>query len=177
MGSAARYDGFADWYDETLGFYATDELSSSAHLRKLLGPGTGLCLDVACGTGFNSEAVRSTGRRLIGIDISSDQLRVARKRSSSLIQGDALRLPFPDQIFDAVTSTYLHTDIDDIASVFEEAEPVLRPGGRFVYLGVHPCFGGHFIDLVDDHTKVIHAGYRESRCHLESPYFHEGGVG
>jgi SAM-dependent methyltransferase len=77
---ASRYDGFADWYDRTFSFYAYDESSSAAHLRRLLGPGTGWCLDVGCGTGFNFEAVVATGRRVVGIDISTDQLRLARRR-------------------------------------------------------------------------------------------------
>jgi SAM-dependent methyltransferase len=174
---APRYDGFADWYDKTFSFYADDESSSAAHLRRLLGPGTGWCLDVACGTGFNFEAVAATGRRVLGIDISTDQLRLARRRSGDLVRGDAAVLPFPDRTFDAVTTTYLHTDVDDIAPVFREAKRVLRSGGQLVYIGVHPCFGGHFVELLDERTKVIHPGYRDAGWHVESPYFQEGGVG
>jgi hypothetical protein len=38
-----------------------------------------------------------------------------------------------------------NTDFDDPAGVFAEARRVLRAGGSFVYLGVHPCFGSPFV--------------------------------
>jgi SAM-dependent methyltransferase len=177
MRATPRYEGFADWYDETFSHYAVEELSSASHLRRLLGPGEGRCLDIGCGTGFNFEAVTSTGHRVVGVDVSGDQLRLARRRPGVLVQSDAVALPFADATFDAVTATYLHTDVDDIAPVFREAYRVLRPDGRLVYIGVHPCFGGHFVELLDERTKVIHPGYRDARWHERSPSFLEGGVG
>lgn len=172
----AHYDGIAEWYDQAFAGYARGEVSSAAHLRRLLGPGHGWCLDIACGTGIHFVAIVATGRRVLGIDISADQLRVAKRRAPTLVAADAIRLPFADRSFETVTSTYLHTDIDDMAPVFREAERVLRPGGRFVYIGTHPCFVGHFVELRDERTKIIHPGYRDAGWHHESPFFGERGV-
>lgn len=124
-----RYDGIADWYDEAFAGYALGDASSAAYLRRLLGPGHGWCLDIACGTGIHFGAISSTGRRVLGVDISIDQLRVARRRMPTIIAADAIRLPCADRVFDTVISMYLHTDIDDMAPVFREVERVLRPGG------------------------------------------------
>lgn len=67
---------------------------------------------------------------------------------------------------------------NDIAPVFREAKRVLRSGGKLVSIGVHPCFGGHFVELLDERTKVIHPGYRDAGWHVESPYvLQEEGVG
>ena len=55
----ARYDGIADWYD---GYNEAAAGSHGAELARLLGPGTGRCLDLGCGTGQYAEVIRSTGR-------------------------------------------------------------------------------------------------------------------
>lgn len=173
-----RYDGVADFYEAAFAHYADlgQGTSSAAILACLLGPGGGWCLDVACGTGLHFEAVAATGRRVIGVDISSDQLRIARSRSGQLVRADACRLPFPDAAFETVVCTYLHTDIDEMAPVFGEIARVLQPAGRFVYLGVHPCFGGHFVELLPGGLRLIHRGYWESGWHLDSPYWGRDGL-
>ncbi|HYW25300.1 MAG TPA: class I SAM-dependent methyltransferase [Terriglobales bacterium] len=161
---AARYDGHAQWYDQTFVEYGDLERagSSSAQLADLLGAGEGWCLDVACGTGLHFRAIASTGRRVIGVDISRDQLIVARRRSAIVVRGDAAALPFRSGCFPAVVCTYLHTDAEDMRPVFREVFRVLRSGGRFVYLGVHPCFRGHFVDVSASDRRVVLPGYWET---------------
>jgi SAM-dependent methyltransferase len=174
--SVIRYEGLADWYDSYAFAYREGETSSASHLKRLLGLGSGKCLDVGCGTGVHFEVITSTGREVVGIDISADMLRIAETRANSVVRGDAARLPFEDGIFETVVSTFLHTDVDDIGVVFREIARVLRETGRFVYLGPHPCFVGQFVELREDWARVIHPGYRDSGWHLDSPYFGEEGI-
>jgi SAM-dependent methyltransferase len=170
---APRYDGNADWYEEFFSRYGyadlTDPTSNASHLLRQLGQGSGLCLDLGCGGGLHHAAITSSGRTVVGVDISSDQLRVARRRTRNLIRASAGAVPFPDASFPTVVSTYLHTDIDDMAPVFAEARRVLHDGGTFVYLGVHPCFLGHFIENPDLTERIIHPGYLETGW-IDSPY-------
>jgi SAM-dependent methyltransferase len=59
---------------------------------------------------------------------------------------------------------FFHTDVEDFASVVREVARCLRPGGRFIYLGVHPCFIGPFIDRTSeaqDQPLPVVAGYGE----------------
>jgi ubiquinone/menaquinone biosynthesis C-methylase UbiE len=50
MSGIARYDGHAEWYDQTFSAFLNEEEVS--FLRECLGTGSGqICLDVACGTG------------------------------------------------------------------------------------------------------------------------------
>lgn len=167
----ARYDGNAEWYDETFVRYSDlrNPSSSSSLLARLLGNGSGRCLDVACGTGLHFRAIESTGRRVVGADLSYDQLRIARGRASTIVCADAARLPFPNEAFAASTCTYLHTDTDDIGEAFAEIARVLQSGGRLVYLGVHPCFRGHFVEMQPD-RRIIHNGYWDSGWHATSPH-------
>lgn len=168
-----RYDGHADHYDAAFTMYGDldDPDSSASCVVRLLGPGGGVCIDLGCGTGLHHEAVERTGRWVAGVDMSADQLRVAASRGGRLVRADATATPFRDACADAAVSTFVHTDVDDIAHVFAEAARVLRPGGRLVYVGVHPCFVGHFAERLDDGGWAIHPGYREEGWRLVSDYW------
>jgi SAM-dependent methyltransferase len=164
----ARYDGHADWYDTTFRTLG-DEGRSAGILGRLLGPADPddpVCVDIGCGTGLHFQAVKARGYTVIGIDLSSDQLRIAASRNPRVIQADARRLPLPDACVPAVVTTFTHTDVDDFPAAIGEAARVLRPGGRLIYLGLHPAYVGAFIDRrteVDDRHISITAGYGDER--------------
>ncbi len=140
----ARYDGHSDWYDETFSAFHNEDAES--WLRECLGPGAGaICLDVACGTGRSGRLLRDAGYRAVGFDISADQLRFARPRLAAAVRADVRHLPVPDASADMATGMYFHTDTEDFAAVVREVARCLRPGGRFAYLGVHPCYVGPFV--------------------------------
>jgi SAM-dependent methyltransferase len=157
----ARYDGNAEWYDETFSAFHTE--AAESWFRECLGPGHGaVCLDVACGTGRSGRVLRETGYRTVGFDISADQLRFARTRLAAAVRADARRLPLPDASADVATGMYFHTDTEDFAAVVREVARCLRPGGRFAYLGVHPCYVGPFVYRLDerqDQTLTFTPGY------------------
>ncbi len=174
MGSvlAARYDGHADWYDEN--FHGlSDESGSAGLLTRMLGPADPtdpVCLDIGCGTGLHFAAMRSSGYTVTGVDLSRDQLRIAATRNHRVIQADARRLPFPSAAIGTVTMTFIHTDVDDFPSAVAEALRVLRPGGRLLYLGLHPAFVGAFVDRSDEVTArsvSYRAGYGDERLQVD----------
>jgi len=157
----ARYDGHAEWYDETFSAFHTE--AAESWFRECLGPGGGaVCLDVACGTGRSGRVLREADYRAVGFDISADQLRFARSRLAAAVRADARRLPLPDASADVATGMYVHTDTEDFAAVVREVARCLRPGGRFAYLGVHPCYVGPFVYRLDerrDQTLTFTPGY------------------
>ena len=157
----ARYDGYSDWYDET--FSATHPEKQETWFRECLGAGGGaVCLDVACGTGRAGRLLREAGYRAVGFDISADQLRYARSRLAAAVRADARRLPVPDACADVATGMYFQTDTEDFAAVVCEVARCLRPGGRFAYLGVHPCYVGPFVYRLDeqqDRSLTFTPGY------------------
>jgi SAM-dependent methyltransferase len=136
---------------------------------ELLGPGPGICLDLGCGTGLALGLLQEHGWTAVGLDVSSDQLALARERAreARLVHGDGRRLPFADGELDAVVSFFTHTDFDDLAEAFAEAARVLRRGGTFVYGGAHPCFGGPMVARaaaleVPDAVALVRPGYAEA---------------
>ena len=90
-------------------------------------------LDVACGPGFVTEAVRELGAQPVGVDFSPEMIRLAQARNPDLMfrVGDAQSLDLEDGSFDAVVMNFgvLHLSKPDQA--FAEAARVLRPGGSF----------------------------------------------
>jgi SAM-dependent methyltransferase len=174
---SAPYDGLADWYDENLADFT---LAATDVLERLLGAGSGRCLDLCCGTGLHFSTLSRLGWIVTGIDISVDQLRLARERTDGtveLVQGDATELPFEDASYDAVVSMFTHTDVEDFAAVVREAARVLRRGGAFVYAGLHPCFVGPHSRFADARgTPALHPGYRETRRYFQAPGISPAGL-
>lgn len=166
MAVTAAYDEIADWYEnEFLGGQSTgartrdgNPLDLDGVLRDLLGEGGGICLEIGCGTGVHAAQVRKLGRIPVGIDLSAGMLRHARDRLP-IAQADAGHLPIPDGSLPAVIAMMVHTDMPAYPAVLREVARVLRPGGVFVHVGVHPCFCGGFADRSDLDAIVIRPGY------------------
>jgi SAM-dependent methyltransferase len=156
----ASYDEIADWYEEHVGTRPDDPLDLGRVLRELLGPGRGTCLEVGCGTGMHADRVRALGWTAVGVDLSPGMLRHGAARLPAA-RADATRLPVRTASVPAVLSAMAHTDMPAYPAVVREAARVLRPGGVFTHIGVHPCFCGGFADRTDAAAIVIDPGYRE----------------
>ncbi|MFI9382697.1 class I SAM-dependent methyltransferase [Kutzneria sp. NPDC052558] len=155
----AVYDEIADWYEQIFEPQIFTSLPGlSRQLVDLLGKGTGVCLEVGCGTGAHAAAVKALGWTPIGVDLSTGMLGYAMDRLP-VLRADAEHLPFPSDSLPAVVSVMAHTDMPGYPTVLREVRRVLRPGGIFVHIGVHPCFCGHFADRSDPDNIVIGAGY------------------
>ncbi|HXN01471.1 MAG TPA: class I SAM-dependent methyltransferase [Candidatus Dormibacteraeota bacterium] len=180
MNDRRRYDGLADWYDQEVRHSAGADVTATAlqSLTGLLGSGPGKCLDVGCGTGIAIPDLAKLGWTVVGVDISADQLRVAREQTAGLaadlLEADASHLPFPTGSFDAVVSMLTHTDFDDPAGAFAEVYRVLRPGGKFVYVGTHPCFVTPYVERKPGGDHVLHPGYRRRGWTSAGPGFGHG---
>jgi SAM-dependent methyltransferase len=168
MSESARYDGVAEWYDAFIRSVDHTPVILDA-LERLLGTGPGRCLDLGCGTGVAFPVIARLGWSIVGVDTSTDQLAVAGPHADAvgaqLVTADATKLPFEAESFDAVVSLLTHTDFDDLAAAFREAARVLRPGGRFVYVGIHPCFASSAVDRRADGPPILHPGYRRQGRH------------
>jgi SAM-dependent methyltransferase len=176
----AAYDEIADWYEQEFpGGQAPDParddgdpLGISRALCDLLDEGSGICLEIGCGTGVRATQVSQLGWTPVGVDLSAGMLRYARGRLP-VARADAERLPAGDSSVPAVASVMAHTDMPRYPAVLREAARVLRPSGVFVHVGVHPCFCGGFADRSDPNAVVIRPGYLDS-CWTKASWTDKG---
>lgn len=89
-------------------------------------------LDVGCGTGLSTAALRELAAEVLGVDASAAMVAHAPGREGvAYVVADAERLPFGEGVFDLMTvSQVLHWL--DRGKFFGEARRVLRSGGRLV---------------------------------------------
>lgn len=105
----------------------------------------GTALDVCCGTGMitreMAKKVGSTGK-VIGLDFCEEMLEVANREllespygnCIEYVQGNAMDLPFPDNMFDSVTIGFGLRNVPDMRKTIREMMRVVKPGGRVVSL-------------------------------------------
>jgi demethylmenaquinone methyltransferase / 2-methoxy-6-polyprenyl-1,4-benzoquinol methylase len=94
-----------------------------------------LVLDLAAGTGTSSREFTLAGARCVACDFSLGMLAVGARRPHPSVRfaaGDALALPFGDQVFDAVTISFGLRNVADTSQALRELLRVTRPGGRLV---------------------------------------------
>jgi demethylmenaquinone methyltransferase / 2-methoxy-6-polyprenyl-1,4-benzoquinol methylase len=105
-------------------------------------------LDLAAGTGTSSLTFTATGADCVACDFSLGMLQAGRARLAgsgaqdgqlrdgrgrlNFVAGDALRLPFADGAFDAVTISFGLRNVASPGAALAEMRRVTRPGGRLV---------------------------------------------
>ena len=110
---------------------------NAGHLLPLLRPGMTL-LDLGCGPGSITSGLAAAVHpgKTHGVDLNEEQLGLARRQAQELglenlefHQSNALRLPFPDQHFDAVHCHGFLMHSPCIKDQLEEILRVLKPRG------------------------------------------------
>jgi demethylmenaquinone methyltransferase/2-methoxy-6-polyprenyl-1,4-benzoquinol methylase len=130
-------------------------------IQKAQLPPAGKLLDLATGTGdIGFEALKAVpDAQVIGADFSLGMMQVGKRlpdgNRMSWSGADALKLPFPDNTFDAVTSGYLVRNVIDIPQTLSEQLRVLKPGGRIVILDSSPPPPTIMRPLIEIHLRYI----------------------
>ncbi|WP_417672275.1 class I SAM-dependent DNA methyltransferase [Roseibium sp.] len=131
---AQYYDDWAKTYDATLADWEYEAPDRSASLVAPYLPKGARILDVGCGTGLVSEALRKHGDfHLDGLDISAESLKLAQARGTydKLVCHDLQKLPLPveDKAYDAAMSVGVLTYIEDCNALFRDLCRCVRSGG------------------------------------------------
>ena len=118
-----------------------------------IGPGQRV-LDVAAGTGNVAIRAAEAGASVVASDLAPEHFEAgraeARRRGVELewVEADAEALPFADDSFDAVTSSFGAMFAPDHHAVADELVRVCRPGGTICLASFTPeGLGGAFFGL------------------------------
>ena len=101
-------------------------------------------LEVGCGHGGGASYLMRTLRpaSYTGLDLNRAAIAFCRKRHNlagvDFVHGDAEKLPFPDQSFDAVINVESSAAYPHFSRFLAEVARVLRPGGHFLYADLRP---------------------------------------
>jgi SAM-dependent methyltransferase len=123
---------------------------------RLLNPKAGEhVLDIACGNGLSSRRLAKLSVKVTAFDFAAEMIAIARSRGGA--QGEAEQIPSIDYHvldatdeaallalgaggFDAAICNMALFDMAEIKPLFHALSSLLRPGGRFVFSVLHPCF-------------------------------------
>ncbi|MEV7275695.1 demethylmenaquinone methyltransferase [Streptomyces sp. NPDC093111] len=91
-------------------------------------------LDLAAGTATSSQPFARAGAYVVPCDFSLGMLRVGKNNHPWMpfTAGDGTKLPFRDDVFDAVTISFGLRNIQDTDQALRELYRVTKPGGRVV---------------------------------------------
>ena len=171
------------------GWHSTSLPELARHVSDIVGPTTGVILDVACGPGTYGRRMASTSRAIYGIDISLSMLR----QGARYVDRDGLpnvhfaramveALPFPSGLFDAAICAGSLNHFPDTVLALREINRTMKAGAPLAVM----CFvisdrgllkykfmrdrvesnGGHVFALPDLERYVAEAGFEGFHPHL-----------
>jgi len=109
--------------------------------------GTMRILDLGCGPGHYTEALRRAGATVVPVDFDAGELTAAGRPPTGALAADAHRLPVPDRSMDGVFCSNLLEHTRDTQGVLTEIARVLKPGGWawVSWTNWYSPWGGHEI--------------------------------
>ena len=166
------------------------------HRQRIIPAARGRVLEIGIGSGLNLPFYSGEVTELVGIEPSARLAEMARRSAGDtpfdvrLEPHSAEMLPFENQSFDSVVSTWTLCSIPDVRAALAEMRRVLKPGGDFIFIehGASPdagvaawqrrvdpvwtrfAGGCHVNRPIDD--LIERSGFRISR--LETGYLVEG---
>jgi ubiquinone/menaquinone biosynthesis C-methylase UbiE len=133
---ASGYDAIVDRFDAWQERIRGD--ARARYLDELLQrlPRDADVLELGCGGGGASTQTLAARSRVVGVDISGEQIRRARERvpGATFIHADATTLELPPASFDAVVAFFVlaHIPRAELPGLLGRIRSWLRPGGRFL---------------------------------------------
>ncbi|NLG75182.1 MAG: metalloregulator ArsR/SmtB family transcription factor [Xanthomonadaceae bacterium] len=143
-------------------------------VREFVDKPVGVLLDIGTGSGYLLELLAPRATRAIGIDISTDALRLARTNvhgaglsHCELQQGNMYDLPFAEATFDTVTLDRLLAAADRPLVALAEIARTLKAEGRLILIedfdALHEAVHANPINVLRE--WLVRSGFACTRIH------------
>ena len=117
-------------------------------------------LDIACGNGLTSRRMAAMGAEVVATDFSEEMIAYARRRTTEYegrltfdvldATDETALLALGEGQFDAAICHMALFDMAEIDPLMRSLRRLLRPGGRFVFSVIHPCFNNpHMVQMAE----------------------------
>ena len=130
------FDGVANRYDILNDLLSLGRTKAWRKVvTSIIGPKPGLkILDIAAGTGSSTRPLVDAGADVVALDFSAGMIEIGRKRHKDIkfVQGDALNLPFEENVFDVTTISFGLRNTSNIDSALKDSLRVTKSGGKIV---------------------------------------------
>ncbi|MCL4294197.1 MAG: methyltransferase domain-containing protein [Anaerolineae bacterium] len=126
-------------------------------------------LDIACGNGLSSRRLAAMGAEVVAFDFAEAMIAYALERTTQ--HGERIRysvldatdeaalLALGEAQFDAAICNMALFDMAEIEPLMRALARLLRPGGRFVFSVIHPCFNNphmaHVAEMEDRAGDIV----------------------
>lgn len=121
-------------------------------------------LDIACGNGLTSRRLAAAGAEVVAFDLAEEMIAHARARTVEHRErieyrmldatDEAALLALGEGRFDAALANMALFDMAEIRPLMHALPRLLRPGGRFVFSVVHPCFNNsHSVHVAEQEDQ------------------------
>lgn len=134
-------------------------------------------LDIACGNGQFARKMTEKGARVTAIDFSREFLDIAKAKSPPEIKFELLDVASEKDLeklkrrrFDAAVCTMALMDMAEIEPLISFLPEVLKPGGKFVFSIMHPCFNSADITLIEEHSDAAGKPHRSYFVKIKNSY-------
>ncbi|MFJ1752892.1 class I SAM-dependent DNA methyltransferase [Kitasatospora sp. NPDC088134] len=135
------YAGWVDSYERTV-----EDAMDVDVLARLTAPrwdAAATAVDLGCGTGRTGAWLRARGVGAVdGVDLTPEMLARARERGAHrrLTEGDLAATGLDADSYDLAACSLVDEHLADLTPLYREAHRLVRPGGLFVLVGLHPLF-------------------------------------
>jgi len=113
-----------------------------------INPDTCIFLDIGCSAGINTVYFGTLVKESVGIEFDSEAVKIGnaqKNKNVTLLIGDAIHLPFKDEIFEVVICNHIYEHVPDAQILMDEVYRILKPGGicyfgatnRFCFIEPH----------------------------------------
>jgi len=147
-----------DWYNTNAKKYALQSSKYASHAQindfvRLLSDKARV-LDAGCGSGRDTNLLAQKGLDVVGIDLSSGLINIAKTAYPGLkfIEGNFLKLPFEDNFFDGVWAhaSLVHLEsINEVEKALREFDRILKKGGA-IHIAVRTNTEGNKFEIIKD---------------------------
>jgi len=155
-------------------------------VERLLKPRPGECLlDVACGNGLTSRRLATAKARVIAFDVSAAMVAIAAAHPDRLnidyrvvdATDREILLGLGTAVFDGALCNMALMDMAEIEPLMTALAVLLKPGGRFVFSALHPCFNNPAtvqMGELEDRNGTIVTTYSVKIARYKTPFTRVG---